>query len=107
MRSRHVAVLLLAAATGLAADGFEDKVLPILKSNCVSCHDDRSRTSGFSVTTLESVLAGRSRRGVAVKAGDPAQSPLIQLLRGHMTPRMPLGKALPENEIKVVEDWIG
>jgi hypothetical protein len=106
MRFRNVAVLLSAAAIASAAEGFADKVLPILKANCVSCHDDRSRTSGFSVGTLESVMAGGSRRGPAVKPGDPANSPLIQLLRGHMTPRMPLGKALPENDIKTVENWI-
>ena len=30
------------------------------------CHDDRVKTSGFSVNTLESVMAGGERRGPAV-----------------------------------------
>src|SRR5437867_5329877 len=84
---------------------FEEKVLPILKSNCLPCHDARTRTSGFSITTLESVMAGGSRRGQAVKAGLPAESPLVQVLRGQLTPQMPLGKKLPDADIAVIEKW--
>ncbi len=91
----------------LAAGTFEEKVLPILTANCLPCHDDRTRTSGFSVTTPESVMAGGSRRGRAVKAGLPAESPLVQLLRGQLTPQMPLGKKLPDSDIAVIEKWIG
>ena len=52
-------------------------------------------------------MAGGSRRGPSVRPGDPAKSPLIQLLRGELTPRMPLGKALPESDIATIERWIG
>src|SRR5579862_3853662 len=107
MLLRSTAVILFAIAARLTAGGIEDTVLPILKSNCVPCHDDRSRTSGFSVTTLDSVVAGGSRRGPSVRPGDPAKSPLIQLLRGELTPRMPLGKTLPESDIATIERWIG
>ena len=67
----------------LTAGTFEESVLPILKSNCLPCHDERTRTSGFSITSPESIMAGGSRRGQAVKAGLPAESPLVQLLRGN------------------------
>ena len=106
MSHRVAPIFFFALATRLAAGGLEDQVVPILKSNCASCHNDVSRTSGFSVATLESIMAGGSRRGPAVNPGDPAKSPLIRLLRGHLTPRMPLGKVLPENEIAVIEKWI-
>jgi hypothetical protein len=90
----------------LTAGTFEEKVLPILKSNCLPCHDERTRTSGFSITSPESIKAGGSRRGRAVKAGLPAESTLVQLLRGQRTPQMPLGKRLPDADIEVIEKWI-
>jgi hypothetical protein len=98
---------LIAIASPAAAGSFEEKVLPILKSNCTPCHDERTRTSGFSIATSETVLAGGNRRGPAVKMRSPAASPLIQVLRGQLEPRMPLGKTLPEVDIAVIEKWIG
>src|SRR5215831_7369392 len=105
----RLCALLLAGLTSPLAAGttFEEKVLPILKSNCLPCHDERTRTSGFSVTTAGSVMAGGSRRGQAVKAGLPAESPLVQVLRGQLTPQMPLGKTLPDADIATIEKWVG
>jgi hypothetical protein len=109
MSLRGYALLLAGLTSSLAAGTtFEEKVLPILKSNCLPCHDERTRTSGFSIATPESVMAGGSRRGQAVKAGLPAESPLVQVLRGQLTPQMPLGKRkLPDMDIAVIEKWVG
>jgi len=87
-------------------EGFEEKIHPILKTSCLPCHDERTRTSGFSVKDLDSVLAGGARHGKAVKNGQPSESPLIQILRGQIKPQMPLGRALAESEIVAVEEWI-
>src|SRR2546425_526898 len=106
MRLRGCALLLIAVTPPLAAGTFEEKVLPILKSNCLPCHDERTRTSGFTIATLDSIMAGGSKRGQAVKAGVPAESPLLQVLRGQLTPQMPLGKKLLDPEIAVIEKWI-
>ncbi len=99
-------VLILAASCQLNAGGFEDKVLPILKGNCLPCHDEKTHTSGFAVTSLQAVVAGGARHGQAVKAGDPQHSVLIQMLRGSLQPRMPLGKDLGPAEIATIEKWI-
>ena len=107
MRVRCCVLLLIGLLPLVRAGTFQEKVLPILKSNCLPCHDERTRTSGFSITTPESIMDGGSRRGQAVKAGLPAESPLVQLLRGQLTPQMPLGKRLPDTEIAVIEEWIG
>ena len=106
MRYPAAAVLLIAIGLRPAAKGADDQILTLLKSNCDACHNERTKTSGFSVNTLESVIAGGNRRGPAVVAGNPEKSPLIQLLQGRITPKMPLGKALPDTEIAVIEKWI-
>ena len=103
MRYPAAAVLLIAIGLRPAAKGADDQILTLLKSNCDACHNERTKTSGFSVNTLESVIAGGNRRGPAVVAGNPEKSPLIQLLQGRITPKMPLGKALPDTEIAVIE----
>src|SRR5215831_3504678 len=90
----------------LTAGTFEEKVLPILKSNCLPCHDERTRTSGFSITSPESIMAGGSRRGQAVKTGLPAQSNLVPLPRGQLTPQMALGKRVPDTGIAVIQKGI-
>src|SRR5919205_925013 len=87
MQFRWVVLLWIGLTPALPAETFEEKVLPILKTSCVPCHDERTRTSGFSVSNQESVITGGSRRGLAVKAGVPAESPLLQVLRGQITPQ--------------------
>ena len=94
MRYPTAAVLLIAIGLRPAeAKGAEDQILTLLKSNCDACHGD-SKTSGFSVNTLESVIAGGIVADRRVP-DNPEKSPLIQLLQGRITPKMPLGKAFP------------
>ena len=85
---------------------FEETVLPILRSNCTPCHDQANKTSGLSVMTRESLMAGGNRRGPAVIAGSPEHSPLAQVLRGVVKPQMPPGRTMPAAELGVIEDWI-
>jgi hypothetical protein len=107
MKLLFVSLLSLMMVTqAWAGEDFEQKILPILKTNCLPCHDDRTQTSGFSVKDLQSVLAGGARHGAAVKQGQPAESPLIQILRGQIKPQMPLGRTLAESEIAAIEEWI-
>jgi mono/diheme cytochrome c family protein len=104
---KRLVVLLgtLAAAATPPAD-FDQTVAPILASQCAECHSDRARTSGFSVATLRSVLAGGNKYGPAVVAGRPEQSPLVKLLLGHLTPQMPLGRTMAKSDIARIEEWI-
>ena len=100
-------LLLLACLPARAAVDFQDQVLPVLQENCLPCHDRHTRTSGFSVESLDSVLAGGARHGAAVMPGTPEQSPLIKVLRGEIEPRMPLGRPFAEDWIRLIEQWIG
>ena len=64
--------------------------------------------SGFSIESLESILKGGARHGAAVEPGRPEDSPLVHLLRGRLTPRMPFDSSvsLPESDIAAIEAWI-
>jgi hypothetical protein len=84
---------------------FEKKVRPMLAARCGECHGAK-KTSGFSVDTMQSVVAGGNKYGRAVVEGHPEQSPLIKLVRGELTPRMPLGQTLPAADIAALETWI-
>ena len=85
---------------------FDGDIKTLLVANCLPCHAESNRTSGFSVGTLESVLAGGNGHGRAVQPGHPDQSVLIRVLRGQLPPIMPLGRALPEADIARIEEWI-
>ena len=100
-------LLLVVTAGSTAATTFEDTVQPILESNCLPCHGQATRSSGFSVRDAESVIVGGARHGPAVLAGNPAGSVLIKALRGEVSPQMPLGKsALAEADMAAIESWI-
>src|SRR5882757_3294052 len=96
----------LALAAGKSEETFEKKIQPVLAANCMPCHSESARTSGFSIQSLQSVLAGGALRGAAVRPGEPGNSPIIQLLRGRLKPQMPPGKQLPEEQIAAIESWI-
>jgi Protein of unknown function (DUF1549)/Planctomycete cytochrome C len=104
--TRTLAVVALLPALCVAADTFETEIQPILRAKCSACHNSSSHTSGFSIASQETVLAGGARHGVAVSAGKPQESVLIQILKGDIKPQMPLGKSLSAEEIGKISAWI-
>ena len=85
---------------------FEKEVKPLLLARCHACHSEGEQTSGFSVSSLHSVISGGNKHGKAVLEGNAEASPLVRLLKGQLHPRMPLGGVLAESEIARIEDWI-
>src|SRR5262245_25321999 len=111
--SRHgmsmLCLVVLAAsftAPPAAAVDFSETVAPILARNCADCHSDKIKTSGFSVASQTSVMAGGNKHGRAVYPGDPVRSPLIRFLHGELQPAMPLGKTLAKTDVDQIENWI-
>lgn len=85
---------------------FTRQVRPQLEQRCAACHSPDSRTSGLDVTTVASLLKG-GKRGPAVVPGKPAESALLQYVRGNREPRMPKGMApLSDLEIQLLDAWI-
>ena len=85
---------------------FEKEVRPLLLARCQACHSEGEQTSGFSVSSLHSVISGGNKHGKAVLQGNAEGSPLVRLLKGQLNPRMPLGGVLTESEIARIENWI-
>lgn len=102
-RSKPSAVLTLLFSIPLSGAA---PVEAIFQKNCADCHSEKIHTSGFSVASLDSVIAGGGKHGRAVIAGYPETSPLIKLLKGEIAPRMPVGRELPASDIARIEDWI-
>ena len=101
MRIRHLTLFVFALKLASGNDA-----VAILKQHCASCHSDRQRSSGFSVDSTEAMLQGGSRRGPAIIPGHPEQSPLIKMLKGEITPRMPMGGSLASTDIAAIELWV-
>ena len=109
MRRELLGVFVLAVSScagTTAAPDFDRDIKPILSANCMPCHAETGKTSGFSIANLGSVLSGGNRYGRAVEPGRPEQSALIKLLKGSLSPRMPLGKVLNESDISRIEEWV-
>ncbi len=96
---------LVISPVALRSQTFE-VVSEILKTNCSGCHSAQSKASDFSVATLASVVAGGKKHGKAVIGGHPDKSPLIQIIKGEIAPRMPMGNSLDSKDVTKIEAWI-
>ena len=82
---------------------FDREVLPILKSQCGSCHGGQG---GLWLTSYEQVMFGGTS-GAVVVPGQPDQSLLYQRVTGQTPPQMPLDVApLTGNQIEAIRGWI-
>ncbi|MSU62366.1 MAG: DUF1553 domain-containing protein [Pedosphaera sp.] len=79
--------------------------LRILKAECFSCHGEEKKKGGLLLTSRESVLKGGDD-GLAVIVGSPERSKLISALGAGADPHMPPKKQLPDDQIKVLRNWI-
>src|ERR1051325_899091 len=86
---------------------FARDVAPILRQHCAACHAGKVKSSGFTVDSMESVIQGGNKHGKAVIGGHPEKSPLLQLIKGDIAPRMPAGlDTLAKADVDRIEAWI-
>jgi mono/diheme cytochrome c family protein len=84
---------------------FENKVRPILTTQCGSCHIDRS-SGGLQVSSRESILKGGDL-GPVIVVGDPEKSLLIEAVHQTGTLKMPRGgEKLTAEQINTLAEWI-
>jgi hypothetical protein len=88
-----------------SANFFESDVRPILKNNCQACHNEKTRSSGLSLSSRESVLTG-GNRGAAARAGSPADSLLVQAIEQSGDLKMPPSGKLQPEQIAAIRRWI-
>ena len=97
----------IGTASAETRDRFTTEIRPLLEHNCLPCHGRDTQVSGLVVTTVDGLLAGGARHGPAFAPGHPEQSVLVRVLKGDLTPRMPLGKlALTAEQVDVIAAWI-
>ena len=91
--------------------GFKDEIFPILKKNCVECHQpggEGYEKSGLDMTTYEENMKG-TRHGPVVVPGDAFSSNLNVLIEGRAAPhlRMPYdGKELSKWDRHMIRRWV-
>src|SRR5204862_762929 len=88
-----------------AASFFEHNVQPVLKSNCLPCHNKKNRSSGLALDSRESMLTG-GNRGPAVKPGAPAESLLIRAVEQQGDLKMPPKGRLKDEQVAILRQWI-
>jgi mono/diheme cytochrome c family protein len=85
---------------------FEKNVRPVLVEHCQKCHGPMKQQGGLRLDSRQAILKGNDD-GPVLKAGDPANSRLIQAIRqdGLVKKMPPKGKLAPE-KIAALEAWV-
>lgn len=82
---------------------FESNILPLLKSRCASCHDDKVKQAGLSVLDRDALVKG-GKTGAAIVPGKPVDSLILSLLSSG---KMPMGgQRFSPGEIDLIRSWI-
>jgi mono/diheme cytochrome c family protein len=101
-----VALLTAAQAKGtLGDDFFENKVRPILATQCGSCHQERA-AGGLSLSSREAIVKG-GNSGPAIVPGDPEKSLLLTAVHQTGSLKMPKGGSkLSADDIEALSNWV-
>ena len=83
-------------------------VMPILRANCLGCHQPAKAQGSYVMTDFQKLLAGGESGTPSIVPGDPASSHLIDLI----TPKdgkaeMPRSKPpLSQEEVDLLKRWV-
>src|SRR5689334_7034366 len=97
------------AATALAGEPakkvtYEDDVMPILRDNCLKCHNPDKLKGDLDLSSFSSAMKGGGS-GVDLNPGDPEGSQLYKSITHVDEPTMPPNKKLADREIAVIRAW--
>jgi hypothetical protein len=87
---------------------FINDVAPILKENCLACHDSKKKSGKYDMTSFEKILAGGAN-GEQIVPGKPDESEFYSLMVTSDQRRMPprdKGEAVPKDKAAVIARWI-
>jgi len=96
-----------AAPTGSAATvDFAADIYPIFERSCHSCHGSQQQLGKLRLDSRELALAS-GQSGKLILPPIPSESVLYQRVAGlNGLARMPMGGALPDEEIELIRAWI-
>jgi WD40 repeat protein len=109
---RWYVVAAVLAGAGLFAPGtaqaqnvsFSKDIVPILKDQCVSCHNTTQPAGGLAVNSFALLTkGGKGGKSFAAKSAD---SRLVKYLEGILQPKMPIGGSLTRQQIDLVKRWV-
>lgn len=91
---------------GATADKlFRDKVAPVLRQNCLQCHNPAKSRGSLDLSTRAAAVEG-GEHGPALVPGDAKKSLLMQMIGG-TKPRMPQKSApLAAGQVEDIGHWI-
>ena len=87
---------------------FNHLINPIIKKNCVSCHDSEEMEGGLDLSSIEGIKAG-GENGEVIMSGNALESEMIKRLLLPGTSRKvmpPNGDPLTYKEIRLLVWWI-
>ncbi|MEL6895748.1 MAG: DUF1549 domain-containing protein, partial [Planctomycetota bacterium] len=101
------------AGSDKAADiaiSYQKDVLPILRRNCLGCHQGARQLGGYRMTDFAGLTAGGDSGEPAIVPGDAEASYLVHRIIPHdgSPPEMPEPPASPlsDRDVKTIRDWI-
>lgn len=108
MRLMAMSAWLALALVAGGADDFATRVEPVLRRHCLSCHSHAAGAmkGGLALDSCSGWAQGGDS-GPAIVPGKPENSLLIKAVRRAVGAKaMPPKGAVPEGEIRILEDWI-
>ena len=99
-----IAVAMSIAGAKAAPQAGTAEAMRILKSNCLSCHNDQKKKGGLAMTSREALLKG-GENGAALDLNAPERSALIEALSSEADPHMPPKKQLSAGQIDALKRW--
>lgn len=97
---------LFVVAIGFPASVWAVTVPAVLTEKCIACHSEKTKAGDFVVSDFASIQRGGKKHGPSVVGGRPEKSPLFLMMKGVITPKMPMGGELSVKELETVEKWI-
>ena len=83
---------------------FEEKVRPVLATNCFKCHGEEKQKGDLRLDVHEALLAG-GESGPAIVPGKPKESLLLEAVN-YASLEMPPDGKLSESEIEILTTWV-
>lgn len=84
---------------------YKDQVLPILKNECLDCHNASKKKGGLDLSTFHGLVRG-GLNGSIISEGNPLESGMIKVLHKDADPHMPPKSQLSEENIYVLKSWV-
>lgn len=85
---------------------FEEKVRPVLATNCLECHGAKKQESGLRLDSRQAALEGGDSGEKAIVPGEPERSLLVKAINHAGDYKMPPNRKLTGDEVAALTDWI-